>query len=115
MAGRRGGQHGDLYIVIKVMPDSVFTRNGNDLQATLSVSFIIAALGGEVSLTRFGAEIKINVPPGTQSDTILKTSDSGMPVPDTNNYGDLHTKVRITVPESLTKEQRDHLREFINL
>lgn len=115
MAGRRGGGHGDLYIVIKITPDNTYSRDNNDLHTVIDVPFTVAALGGELNITRFGTNIKVNVPPNTQADTILKTDNSGMPVPNSENYGSLFAKVRVTVPQSLTKEQRDHLREFINL
>jgi molecular chaperone DnaJ len=114
-AGYKGAPSGDLFIVISVANHTMFARVNNDLHYTLDVSFITAALGGEVEIERFGVKTKVNIPPCTQSDTVLRVEKFGMPVIETTQNGDLFAKVRITVPTSLTLEQREHLRQFVNI
>jgi molecular chaperone DnaJ len=115
MAGYRGGPVGDLYLVISVEESSMYTRDGNNLHYSLGIPFIVAALGGEIEIERFGVKTKVNVPPCTQPDTVLKVEKFGMPTADATGFGDMFAKVKITVPESLTMEQREHLRQFVNL
>ncbi len=115
-----GGPRGDLYVVSRVLPHSRFERRGDDLVEEVGVPVEDAVLGGEVQVqTIAGKRIAITVPPLTQNGARIKLKGLGMPVLDgkkskTPARGDLYAKVRVTLPERVTDEQRqlfEQLRE----
>jgi len=66
-AGVRGGQSGDLYVVVHVRPHDIFSRHGDDLLCEVPISFPTAALGGEIEVTTLNGAARLKIPPGTQS------------------------------------------------
>jgi len=106
---------GDLYILIGVRSHPIFKREGNDIYAEVPISFVKAALGGEASVPTLNGNVKMKVPPGTQSGRIFRLRDKGMP--DVHGYrrGDELVKVMIQVPETLTAEQKRILMEYARI
>lgn len=109
-AGVRGGQHGDLYISVGIsMPENV-TRNGNDLQHEISVTYPTAVLGGSALIEIFKDEkLNCTIPQGTVSGTELRVRGRGMRILNTTHRGDVILKVNITVPRNITNDEKDLL------
>ncbi|MBF0522085.1 MAG: molecular chaperone DnaJ [Candidatus Omnitrophica bacterium] len=108
--GRDG--NGDLYLYIHVLPHNTFERNGDDIALELPVSFVVAALGGEVSVPTLGGPVSMKIPSGTQSGRVFRLKDKGMPNVHGGATGDQYAKVMVQVPKSLTTEQKKLLEEF---
>ncbi len=112
-----GGQRGDLFVVTKVRPHRRFERKGDDLTSDVSVPVEDAVLGGEVEIeTLAGKRIAVKVPAMTQNGKQIKLKGLGMPRLGKKKAGngDLYARVRITIPEELSDEQRtlfEQLRE----
>ena len=70
---------GDLFIYILVRPHATFQRDGKDLQMSLSVSFVKAALGGEMIVPTLSGNVTMKIPPGTQSGRVFRLKAKGMP------------------------------------
>jgi molecular chaperone DnaJ len=113
-AGVRGGERGDLYVVIHVAPHAVFARRGADIGCETEVSMTQAALGAEIRLAGLGGEETLTLPPGTQPGTTLTLRARGLPDM-RGGRGHLHVTVRVAIPEHLTAEQRELLRKFADL
>ena len=114
-AGIRGGQPGDLYVVIHLKEHTVFEREGENLYCEVPVSFTVAALGGELEVPTLGGRANVKIPTGTQSGTVFKLRNKGMPVLNSSHTGDLMVRVFVEVPTKLNAEQRAKLAEFANL
>lgn len=112
-AGARGGQPGNLYIVINVKEHETFKRRGNDLYCELMAPYTTLVLGGSISApTLFGHET-INVPRGTQPGATFRLRSKGMPdVNGRRTTGDLYVVIGIHVPTEVSDEQRRLLREY---
>lgn len=111
--GKFGGPPGDLYIEIIVKEHENFRRIGNDLYCTERISFATAALGGEVMVnTLDGKKVKLIIPRGTQSGTILRLRNLGMPSMKTGKRGDLYVTVEIEVPTVLSSREKELLMEL---
>ncbi|TPE45954.1 DnaJ C-terminal domain-containing protein [Pontibacter mangrovi] len=111
-----GGQPGDLYINVRVMPDARFERAGDDLTTTLPVDMYTAILGGEVQAPTMSGQVKLKIPGGTQSGKILRLRGKGMPKygqPD--QHGDLYVKLEVNLPTSLSAEERELLERLRDL
>ena len=66
-AGINGGANGDLFVTIRVEPDSRFERRGDNLYTDLNIDMFTAILGGKVSLKIFKKTVSLNIKPDTQS------------------------------------------------
>lgn len=105
---RLGQEPGDLYVTFRVAPSPRFRREGNDLHIVEPVSVMEALLGTSRSITNaYGRGVKVTIPPGTQPGERLRLRGQG--VRTATQKGDLYVEVRVTVPRSLTDEQREAL------
>src|SRR5690349_2810496 len=115
MAGEGGrglgqGPPGDLYLVVRLLPDRVFRVEGKDIRVDLEVTPWEAALGATVPVTTPGGESKVTVPAGSSSGRRLRLRGEGMPDP--SRPGDLHAEVKIMVPSRLTRRERELFSEL---
>lgn len=111
-AGDKGGTPGDLYVVVSVKPHKIFQREGNEVFCEIPVSFVTAALGGEVEVPTLDGKVKIKVPEGTQTGTMFRLKGHGIPYRRGNGRGDQHVKVLVVTPTKLTERQKELLQEF---
>ncbi len=112
-AGQRGGPNGDLYIFLSVTPHDIFRREGADLYCRVPVSLATAALGGALEVpTIDGGKAKVSIPEGTQGGRQFRIRHKGMPTLRGASVGDLYIEVAVETPVSLTKKQKELLRQF---
>lgn len=114
-AGRAGGGPGDLYLSISVEPSPVFERRGQDLIATLDVSVAQAALGVELEVDTVDGPVRVKVPAGTESGSIIRLKDRGVPNLGRRGRGDLFLTVHVETPRDLSKKERGLLEELAAL
>lgn len=111
-AGMRGASSGDLYVVIHIREHAVFARDGHDLFCEVPISFVTAALGGEINVPTLEGKASVKVTAGTQGGTVFKLRGKGMPHLRGTGHGQLLVRVAVEVPTKLTSEQRKKLQEF---
>ncbi|MDT7687401.1 MAG: molecular chaperone DnaJ [Acidobacteriota bacterium] len=114
-AGAQSGPAGDLYVVIHVKEHEVFERQGNNLYASVPVTFAQAALGSETSVATLDGQETLKVPAGTQTGTIFRMKGHGMPVLGGRGRGDLFVSVTVVTPTTLTREQRKLLEQLAQI
>jgi molecular chaperone DnaJ len=115
-AGTGGGGPGDLYVVIHVRDHELFQRQGADLSCLVPLTFSQAALGTELKIpTLLDGEEPLRIPPGTQSGTVFRLQNLGMPKLGKSSRGDLYVSVRVMTPTKLTREQKRLLEELAKL
>ncbi|MBX3097462.1 MAG: J domain-containing protein [Fimbriimonadaceae bacterium] len=114
--GHRGanGRGGDLYLIIGDAAGQAFRRNGDNVETDLEVSFTTAALGGEVKVNTPNGSATVKVPAGTQSGQVLRLKNQGLTKLN-GGKGDLHARIKVTVPRELTDEQRQLLAKLREL
>jgi molecular chaperone DnaJ len=106
-AGDRGGPPGDLYVLVHVLPDARFVRDGDDLVTALDVPAPVAALGATLSAPSLDGEVDVEIEPGTQPGAIVRVPGKGMPrLRRPGRNGDLRVVVNVVIPRKLSKEQR---------
>ncbi len=110
--GRRGGPAGDLIVVIEEEPHSLFTRDGNNVILDLIVSFPEAALGTEIEVPTLTGRARLKIEPGTQSGTILRMRDKGLPNLNGFGRGDQFVRVNVWTPKSLTSQERQQMKQM---
>jgi molecular chaperone DnaJ len=107
--GAHGGQAGDLYVVTRVAPSSVYERRGDDLVVDVPLTYPEAALGATVSVPTPDGSISLKVPAGSQPGKLLRARGRGAPRIKGSGRGDLLARLRLTVPTKLTKAEREAL------
>src|SRR6266576_1338700 len=111
-AGFSGGEAGDLYVVTRVQPSTLYERRGDDLIVEVPVTFSEAALGATVEVPTPDGPVSVKVKPGTQDGTLLRVKGKGAPKLKGSGRGDLLARVRVTVPKKLKKRERELLEEL---
>ena len=111
-AGVRGGQPGDLYITVHVLPHTVYRREGDDLHMVIPIAIHEAALGARVEIPTPDGPAKLRVPPGTQSGQRFRLRERGAPSTRDGRRGDLVVEVRLMLPRLLDERSKELLREF---
>ncbi|HEU65577.1 MAG TPA: J domain-containing protein [Chloroflexi bacterium] len=106
--GRAGGNKGDLYLVVKVLPHKLFERKGDDLYTEVSVPLATAVLGGEVRVSTLNGSLSLKIPPETQNGKVFRLAGKGMPRFHRGNsgYGNIFARVKVVLPTNLTEEER---------
>jgi molecular chaperone DnaJ len=110
-AGRNGGPAGDLFVVVHVQPSPLYTRRGDDLIVEVPVGYADAALGASVDVPTPEGPIALKVPAGSQPGKLLKVKGRGAPKPK-GGKGDLLARLKLTVPEKVSKQERELLEEL---
>jgi len=93
-----GGEAGDLYLRIRLLPHPAFRVSGDDLETDVSVMPWVAALGGEASVPALDGALRIKIPPGTRAGRVLRVAGRGL-AREGGGRGDLRVAVRIDIPE----------------
>ena len=114
-AGTNGGGYGDLYVYIFVKPHEFFKRQGNDVIVEVPVAFTEAALGGTVRVPTLDGLVDMKVDAGTQSGTIKRLRNRGIPFLRGSGRGDEHVIVKVLTPKNLNTKQKELLQEFAEI
>lgn len=102
----------DFDIVVGVAPDSKFKREGDDLYIDVDVPFWRAALGGEITVPLIEGEISLKVRAGTQPNTMVRLREYGVANVTGRGKGDLYVRIVISIPEKLSRAEREALETF---
>jgi molecular chaperone DnaJ len=110
--GSNGGPSGDLYIEIRTKKHDIFERDGGDLHCSVPVSFITAALGGEIEVPTLAGKAAIDIPEGTQAGKQFRLRGKGIKGVRDSAPGDLYCHITVETPVKLTEHQRKLMREL---
>ena len=111
-AGESGGPPGDLYVQVQVKDHSIFQREESHLYCEVPISFVTAALGGELEVPTLNGRVNLKVPAETQSGKMFRIRGKGVKQVRGGPVGDLLCKVTVETPVNLTRKQKDMLKEF---
>lgn len=105
--GVGGGPPGDLYVVTRVATSPVFRQKGDNLEVEVPVSIVEAVRGGTVEVPTLSGTKQIRIPAGTRDGSLQRLRGEGPPKLSGKGRGDVHYRIRVEIPESLTEEQRE--------
>lgn len=98
-----GGRTGDLYLKVRLLPDSRFVVNGDNIEVKVPVTPWDAALGAEIAIPAPDGAVTIKLPPGSGAGRRLRLSGRGLPR--AQGRGDLYAAVSIELPAKLSARQ----------
>ena len=111
--GQRGAGNGDLYIFVEVQKDKLFEREEENVFCQIPISITTAILGGDVDVpTIEGKKARLNIPPGTQSETQFRLKGKGMSILRQTRRGDMYVETNVEIPVNLNSKQKAILQEF---
>ena len=110
--GQTGGPPGDLYVVVHVKDHEFFQREGEDLWCAIPVTYPTLVLGGTISVPTLNGNETLHLPKGTQADARFRVRGKGLPHVSGRGHGDLYVTVRVDVPTSVSREQKDLITEL---
>jgi molecular chaperone DnaJ len=116
-AGRRGGPNGDLYVITRVAESPIFKRKGDHLEVDVPITIVEAIKGATVDVPTLSGSKRIRVPAGTQHGTVQRLRGEGPPRLSGKGRGDIHYRLVVEVPRTLSKEQSevvDELEQVMN-
>lgn len=113
--GRNGGPRGDLYCYVVIEPHEFLQRDGNNLIATVPISFTQATLGTTIDVPSLDGTKQLKIPAGTQYGSIFRIRGEGLPDIRGRQRGDQLVQVVIETPTRITAKQEELLREFVKL
>jgi molecular chaperone DnaJ len=111
-AGESGGPPGDLYVQIQVKDHPIFKRDDAHLYCEVPISFVTAALGGELEVPTLDGRVNLKIPPETQTGKLFRMRGKGVKPVRGGGIGDLLCRVVVETPVKLNNKQKDLLRDF---
>ncbi|WP_296057332.1 molecular chaperone DnaJ [uncultured Amphritea sp.] len=111
-AGSHGGPSGDLFVQVNVRDHAIFERDGKHLYCEVPISFIDAALGGELEVPTLESRVKLKIPAETQTGKLFRLRGKGIKPVRGGAVGDLLVRVVVETPVNLSGKQKELLREF---
>lgn len=111
-SGANGGPAGDLFVVVAVEPSPLYERRDADLVLDVPVTYPEAALGATIEIPTPEGPVNLKVPAGTESGKLLRVKGRGAPKLKGGGKGDLLARVKVTVPQKLTKAEKEALEGY---
>ena len=111
--GHNNGPAGDLYLIVHILPNETFEREGDDLHIDVPVDIFTAITGGETRIPTLDKPLILKIPPRTNARRSFRLRGKGMPhLGDPKTHGDLFALVRLVLPEPLTDKEVNIIREL---
>jgi len=111
--GVKGGPSGDLYIAVRVLPSTEFSRMGFDIYTESKLDIIEAVLGTTLVVRTIDSETEVKVPAGTQPGTRLRIKGRGVPkLGKQGARGDHYITIKVVVPKNISSKKRSKFEEL---
>ncbi|TXS91270.1 molecular chaperone DnaJ [Parahaliea maris] len=111
-AGPDGGPPGDLFVQMSVRQHPIFERDGKNLYCEVPITFVDAALGGELEVPTLDGRVKLKIPAETQTGKLFRLRGKGVKPVRGGSVGDLLCRAVVETPVNLSKKQKELLKEF---
>jgi molecular chaperone DnaJ len=111
-AGPEGGPPGDLFVQMSVRQHPIFERDGKDLYCEVPITFVDAALGGDLEVPTLDGRVKLKIPPETQTGKLFRLRGKGVKPVRGGSVGDLLCRAVVETPVKLNREQKALLEEL---
>lgn len=101
--GFYGGSNGNLYLTVKIEPNSNIKIEGNNVLYKLPVTPFEAVLGGKISVPVFDGNVVLTLPKNTLSGQKFRLAGEGIKT--NGKFGDMIITVEIQIPKSLSDDE----------
>jgi len=105
-------QFPDYEVVVSVRANSKFHREGNDILTEKQIPLSVAILGGTIDVDTVHDVVKLKVPAGTQSDSLIRIKGKGVPKVRGGGNGDHFVRIKVVIPAKISSRQKELIEEF---
>lgn len=109
--GKNGGQNGDFYIKVNILPHDNLRIEGIDLIKDLAITPWEAALGCEIEINGIDSNIILNIPAGVQTDEKFRVANAGY-IDGASARGDLIVNIKIMIPKRISDKEKELFLKF---
>jgi len=106
-AARRGGQRGDLIVLIDEKEHDLFIREEDNIYLEIGVNMAQAVMGTELEVPTLSGKVKLKIPSGVQSGKVLRLRGKGVPRLNSHMVGDQMVKIQVETPTKPGKQERE--------
>jgi curved DNA-binding protein len=111
--GHNSAPAGDLYLIVHTLPNETFEREGDNLHLDVPIDIFTAIAGGEIRIPSLERPLILKIPPRTNAGRSFRLRGKGMPhLGDPKTRGDLFALVRLVLPDPLTDQEVNSIREL---
>jgi DnaJ-class molecular chaperone len=110
-AGIGEGPPGDALVEIEVRPHKFFTRKDDDINLELPITLPEAVLGAKLDVPTPSGAVRMTVPKGANSGTVLRLKGKGVARSD-GGRGDEYITLKIVLPDALDAEIEDFAKRW---
>ena len=103
---QRGGESGDLLVIVRTAYNPHFERSGADLWCKRTIQIVDAVLGTQIKVSTLEGNVAVTIPPGTQPDSVLRLTEKGLPHFGVSKRGDIYLRIKVHIPQTLTPEEK---------
>ncbi|KAL6978329.1 DnaJ protein erdj3b [Sarracenia purpurea var. burkii] len=108
------GEAGDLRFRIRTAPHDRFSREGNDLHTTVTITLVQALVGFEKTIKHLDEHlVDISTKGVTKPKEVRKFKGEGMPLHFSTKKGDLYVTFEVLFPASLTEDQKTKIKTIL--
>lgn len=107
------GRVGNLYLIINIK-DKDYEIDGTDVTKDVSITPAEAVIGCKKNIETLHGQVGIKIPPMTKSGTVMRLKGLGLPQK-SSGFGNMNAKIKINIPETVTKEQKKLYEELLKL
>jgi len=104
----RNGVRGDLYIYVNYIEDYLYERSGADIYHVLEIGLLDSLFGSKIKIPTLHGDVNINLSNG-YNEKLLRLSGKGLPLPNSNLFGDQYITIKIDIPKNITKKEKEIL------
>lgn len=98
-----------MRISVNVRPHTLFERDGINVLCDIPVTFVQAALGGDIEIPTLDGKISYTLHEGTQPGEVIRLRGKGIPNINSRGRGDQLVRVTVEIPKNLNGKQKELL------
>lgn len=102
----------DFRLSVNIKPHKVFERQDDNIYVAVAIPFSMAVMGGEIDVPTVDGDLKIKIRGGTQSGTMMRLRERGIPHLHGRGRGDEYVRINVLIPEKLTRNQKNLVEEM---
>lgn len=104
---------GDLLVNVVILPHKTFRREGSNIVVDQEISVWDALIGTSIKIVTLDKKtLDINIPAGTQPETVFSCRGEGIPNMRSRTRGNLMIKIKVSVPKQLTDLQKQLIEQI---
>jgi molecular chaperone DnaJ len=106
------GEKGNLILKFNVDSHSLFKRDGVNLSFELPINIFQATMGAKIDIPTLAEPVSIDIPEGTQNNTVIRVKGKGIKHLRKDAYGDLYVKILVEIPKLSGLKEKSEFKDF---